>query len=730
MRKAPPTVPGTPMRPSIPPRLFFAQKVTVRPRSAAASTRAKSPSRTTSWPDLASCNTTQGNSPSATSRFVPPPRRRCGMACRSSRLSSSGKCVCSWTRSKSVVPPMPSEVCSASGAPGHSSTPRSGSAATTLGSLIRIVRRHLGPQKNCELSQRAADVARTNRQDGVAGTRFAEQVFDAFLHGAAEDHVLVAGGADGIREGLAGDPRNRRLAGRVDIGQHEHVGLVECAAKLIPEKFGARIAMRLEKNQQPVELATPCGVERRANLRGVVAIIVNQRDAVDGALDVEAAAHAGEFTKALTNQVGRNIQVEGDRRGGSGIANVVDSRRRRQVEFSEIVAAVGEAKLALETLQLNIADNQISLARRPVGDDGPLHVGNDGLHIGLIETQNGCAVKRHTIHKLRKRVLNFLERPVLVEVLAVNGRNHCDHRREQEKRTVALVGLDDHVFAFAQPRSGSRLIDAPTHDESRVQMRRRKDRSHQRSRGGLAMRARHRDSVFQAHQFREHFGARDYRDLALVRFDDFRVVRFHRGGNDHHVRALHLLGAVPFEDGGAEISQPRGYARRLQVRSGNGITQCEKNFGDAAHADAADAHQMNALKIAKGNHHGRATSSIKLTISRAALGRARLRARAESSTICAGRSSSEKISPARRCGVNSVSAMRRPAPARTITCALRSWWLSVEAPKGMKMAARPAAAISAVVMAPARQTIRSVWAKRSGIFVRKGTTCALISLRA
>ena len=45
---APPTVPGTPMSPSIPPRLCFAQNVTVRPRSAAASTLAMFPSMTTS----------------------------------------------------------------------------------------------------------------------------------------------------------------------------------------------------------------------------------------------------------------------------------------------------------------------------------------------------------------------------------------------------------------------------------------------------------------------------------------------------------------------------------------------------------------------------------------------------------------------------------------------------------------------------------------------------------
>src|SRR2546430_2725541 len=78
MRRAPPTVPGTPMSPSIPPRSFFAQKVIMRPRSAAASTWARLPSSTTSGSGRTSCRTTQGSSPSPTSRFEPPPRHLCG----------------------------------------------------------------------------------------------------------------------------------------------------------------------------------------------------------------------------------------------------------------------------------------------------------------------------------------------------------------------------------------------------------------------------------------------------------------------------------------------------------------------------------------------------------------------------------------------------------------------------------------------------------------------------
>src|SRR6266481_4455810 len=126
----------------------------------------------------------------------------------------------------------------------------------------------------------------------------------------------------------------------------------------------------------------------------------------------------------------------------------------------------------------------------------------------------------------------------------------------------------------------------------------------------------------------------------------------------------------------------------------------------------------------------RATSSIMLTMSRAAFGRARLRAAHDWRSISPGWSRREKISLLRRSGVSSGSGITRPAPARTISWALRNWWLSVACPKGMKMAARPEAAISAAVIAPARQTMTSAQEKRSAIFDRKGTTSAGYSRRA
>src|SRR5216683_5615939 len=227
-----------------------------------------------------------------------------------------------------------------------------------------------------------------------------------------------------------------------------------------------------------------------------------------------------------------------------------------------------------------------------------------------------------------------------------------------------------------------------------------------------------------------------------MRLDDFRIVTADRRGNHHNVRAVNLLRPVTLENLGAHVHQALGDRRGFRIRAGNRIAEREQNFGDSAHSNPADADEVNALEIVKRHHHfcpcglragpasPIATPSIKLTISCTACGFARRRALAAIDCSSAGCSNKPKISCVRRSAVSWGSGMSRAAPARSISWALRNWWLSVDAPKGMKMAARPAAATSAAVIAPARQTIKSAWANLSAMFPMKGRTSALISRRA
>src|SRR6266481_6486695 len=472
MRSAPPTEPGTPISPSIPPRSCLAQKVTMRPRSAAPSTCAKLPSKTTSGSDDASCRTIHGSSPSPTNRLEPPPRKWCGTPWESSRLSRPGMASCFLMRRRSVVPPMARDVSSASEEARRSSTLNSERAATTLGSSMRMGGGVFGAKQNHQLVAGAADVAGADGQDGVEGACFAQQVLDAFLHGAGVEDILVPGFANRGGQSFAGDAGNGRLACRVNVGEHQHVGLVEGAAEFVPEMLRARVAMGLEEHQQAIEFADARGFQCHADFGGVMAVIVDHRNVIDRSFDFEAAHYAREFAEALADQLRGDIEIQRDGGSGCGVAHVVDARRVEKLEDAEIVALVGQSKFAAKAFALDVADDEIGLARSDVGDDRALDVGNDGLHVGLVQAKNRRAVKWHAIHELHEGILNVFQRRVLVKVLAVDGGDDRNYGREQQETAVAFVGFDHEKFAFTEPRRRTGLIDAAANDKRGIEMRR------------------------------------------------------------------------------------------------------------------------------------------------------------------------------------------------------------------------------------------------------------------
>src|SRR6516162_2412608 len=168
--------------------------------------------------------------------------------------------------------------------------------------------------------------------------------------------------------------------------------------------------MRLEEYQQAIELAAARRFQRGTDFHRVMAVIVNHGNFVDYALDVEATANAGKFGKAFADQVAGHVEIERDRGCGCGVAHIVDARRMRQVEKAEIFALVGKAEFAGEPLQLDVADDEVGLARSAVSDDRALDLGDNGLNVRFIQAKDRGAVKRNPVDELKKRVLDIVER--------------------------------------------------------------------------------------------------------------------------------------------------------------------------------------------------------------------------------------------------------------------------------------------------------------------------------
>jgi hypothetical protein len=95
---------------------------------------------------------------------------------------------------------------------------------------------------------------------------------------------------------LRRDAGNRFFAGGVNIQELDGRGVIEGVHELIHQIASARVAMRLENDVHCRIAAVASGAKSRANLRGVMSVVVDDRNAVGAAFDLESPVHPAEGT--------------------------------------------------------------------------------------------------------------------------------------------------------------------------------------------------------------------------------------------------------------------------------------------------------------------------------------------------------------------------------------------------------------------------------------------------
>ncbi len=87
--------------------------------------------------------------------------------------------------------------------------------------------------------------------------------------------------------------------------------------------------------------------------------------------------------------------------------------------------------------------------------------------------------------------------------------------------------------------------------------------------------------------------------VALARLDTLRIVLLDRGGYDNHFRIAQIFRLVADENRNALVAQPLHIGALGLVGALHLVAKIVQHFGDAAHADAADAdevHQADRLR--------------------------------------------------------------------------------------------------------------------------------------
>ena len=117
-------------------------------------------------------------------------------------------------------------------------------------------------------------------------------------------------------------------------------------------------------------------------------------------------------------------------------------RRGTRREVARADDATGAQRLEHDVLR-----TQVPRRRRldAVGHDAPRDAGPERGKMPIVAADDDGPVEGDLVRELGECVQHPIERPVVVEVLAVEVGDNRDHWREPEEGAVALVRLDDHV---------------------------------------------------------------------------------------------------------------------------------------------------------------------------------------------------------------------------------------------------------------------------------------------
>ncbi len=184
----------------------------------------------------------------------------------------------------------------------------------------------------------------------------------------------------------------------------------------------------------------------------------------------------------------------------------------------------------------------------------------------------------------------------MVKMFAVDVGDHRQNRRQLEEGAVAFIGLDYEQIALAHARvAAAHGGGSAANDHGGVESGVIENGGGHRGGGGFSMAAGHGDAELQTHQLSQQLAARDYRDAQPPRFNDFGIGSVDRGADHQHARAVDVGGAVALMDGGAERGEAFGDGAEPQVRPADLIAEIQQHLGNSAHADPADAREVQVL---------------------------------------------------------------------------------------------------------------------------------------
>ena len=129
---------------------------------------------------------------------------------------------------------------------------------------------------------------------------------------------------------------DRIFARGINLGDADHIGLVETGAEILEQAGQARIAMGLMHRDHAAFAGLTRGFQHGGDLDRVMAVIVDDGDAAHLAHLGEAAVDALETRQCTANFIGLHAQMAGHGNGRQSVGDIVITRHGQGATFDHL----------------------------------------------------------------------------------------------------------------------------------------------------------------------------------------------------------------------------------------------------------------------------------------------------------------------------------------------------------------------------------------------------------
>ena len=147
-----------------------------------------------------------------------------------------------------------------------------------------------------------------------------------------EYRLDASGDAHSASQRAAVSGQERRLAGGIDVGEHQCIDSRKYANEVLEQVTCSRVAMRLERQDHAAPRKTfACRCQRRRHLDRMMTVVVDQRERAavlerHVTVALKAAVNPFEFGERLHDRGVGNADFASDRNRGERVLHVVNAR--------------------------------------------------------------------------------------------------------------------------------------------------------------------------------------------------------------------------------------------------------------------------------------------------------------------------------------------------------------------------------------------------------------------